>query len=348
MLCYTSGTTGKPKGALITHRNLVFNALALQKVWRWTKDDLLLHVLPLFHVHGLCVALHGGLNAGSTLVVHEKFDPLKSLQTIATMRCTMFMAVPTIYYRLLQTFARQKTDLSSMRVFISGSAPLSKELFTDFYNATGFRILERYGMTETQMIASNPYEPDKRIPGSVGYPLPGVRIRLAGQSGADCHPGEIGEVWVKGENVFKGYWRRPEKTEEAFSDKWFKTGDLGYQDEKDGMRLYLAGREKELIISGGYNVYPLEVEEVLNQHQAVREAAVVGIGHKEYGELVVAAVVLNRTGRDISEEDLISFCKEKLAGYKCPKRIQFIEKMPLNTMGKIQKNLVRSEFQSFK
>lgn len=340
LLCYTSGTTGKPKGAMITHRNLITNALALQKVWKWTENDILLNVLPMFHIHGLCVALHGALNACSKVIIHEKFDPRNSLETIEKERCTMFMAGPTIYYRLLNVWPELKTDLSSMRLFISGSAPLSEELFERFYSATGFPILERYGMTETQIIASNPYEPEKRIPKSVGYPLPGIQIRLISESGVDVKPGEIGELLVKGENVFKGYWQMPEKTKDSFLGDWFRTGDLGYQDEKDEMRLYLVGRSKELIISGGYNVYPKEVEDVLNQHDSVQESAVLGISDQEYGEKVVAAVVLKEKQPLISDEILIAFCKEKLAHYKCPKKIIFLDKLPRNALGKIQKHLI--------
>jgi malonyl-CoA/methylmalonyl-CoA synthetase len=340
LLCYTSGTTGKPKGAMIIHRNLITNALALQKVWKWTENDILLNVLPMFHIHGLCVALHGALNACSKVIIHEKFDPRNSLETIEKERCTMFMAVPTIYYRLLNVWPELKTDLSSMRLFISGSAPLSEELFERFYSATGFPILERYGMTETQIIASNPYEPEKRIPKSVGYPLPGIQIRLISESGVDVKPGEIGELLVKGENVFKGYWQMPEKTKDSFLGDWFRTGDLGYQDEKDGMRLYLVGRSKELIISGGYNVYPKEVEDVLNQHDSVQESAVLGISDQEYGEKVVAAVVLKEKQPLISDEILIAFCKEKLASYKCPKKIIFLDELPRNALGKIQKHLI--------
>lgn len=344
LLCYTSGTTGKPKGAMITHRNLITNAVALQKVWKWTENDILLNVLPMFHIHGLCVALHGALNAGSTIIIHEKFEPKKCIETIGKQKCTMFMAVPTIYYRLMEVWPELNPDLSSMRVFISGSAPLSEELFERFYSATGFRILERYGMTETQIIASNPYEEERRKSKSVGYALPGIQIRIASASGVDVKPGEIGEVLVKGENVFKGYWQMPKKTRDSFLGEWFRTGDLGYQDEKDEMRLYLVGRSKELIISGGYNVYPKEVEDVINQHSAVEESAVVGISDREYGEKVVAAVVLKEKQPAAFEDTLIKFCKGKLASYKCPKKIVFLDKLPRNALGKIQKHLIIEGF----
>ncbi len=342
LLCYTSGTTGRPKGAMITHRNLVTNTLSLQKIWKWTENDVLLHVLPIFHIHGLCVALHGGLNAGSTVILHEKFDPLKCLKAIEEMKVTMFMAVPTIYYRFLQAWRKSKNDLSSMRVFISGSASLSKELFEEFWSATGFRILERYGMTETQMITSNPYEEEMRIPGSVGYPLPGVQIRLVSESGNDVQPGEIGEVCIKGENVFKGYWHMPEKTRNSFFGEWFRSGDMGYQDEKDEMRLYLVGRSKELIISGGLNIYPKEVEDVLCQHESVQEAAVIGISDREYGEKVAAAIVLKKDGHPVTNEEIIAFCKKRLVNYKCPKKVVFLSVLPRNAMGKVQKHLIKN------
>lgn len=340
LLCYTSGTTGRPKGAMITHRNLVTNTLALQEVWKWTEKDVLLHVLPLFHIHGLCVALHGGLNAGSTVILHEKFEPQDSLKAIEEMRVTMFMAVPTIYYRLLQAWRETKSDLSSMRVFISGSAPMSKELMEEFWSDTGFRIMERYGMTEAQMITSNPYEEERRIPGSVGYPLPGVQIRLLSESGNDVQPGEIGEVCIKGENVFKGYRHMPEKTRNTFFGEWFRSGDLGYQDEQDEMRLYLSGRSKELIISGGFNVYPKEVEDVLCRHESVQEAAVVGIGDKEYGEKVAAAVVLKKDGLPLTKEEIMAFCKKRLVNYKCPREVIILKSLPRNAMGKVQKHLI--------
>ncbi len=340
LLCYTSGTTGRPKGAMITHRNLVTNTLSLQRVWKWTENDVLLHVLPVFHIHGLCVALHGGLNAGSTVILHEKFDPIKCLKAIEEMKVTMFMAVPTIYYRFLQAWRKINSDLSSMRIFISGSAPLSKELFEEFWSATGFRILERYGMTETQMITSNPYEEERRIPGSVGYPLPGVQIRLVSESGNVVQPGEIGEVCIKGENVFKGYWHMPEISRNSFSKDWFRSADLGYQDEQDEMRLYLVGRSKELVISGGLNVYPKEVEDVLCRHESVQEAAVIGISDQEYGEKVAAAVVLKKDSYPVTKEEIIVFCKKRLVNYKCPKEVIILESLPRNAMGKVQKHLI--------
>ncbi len=340
VICYTSGTTGRSKGAMITHRNLVANLLDLHEIWRWSESDVLLHVLPLFHVHGLMVAAQGALHAGATLVMHERFDPARAWDAIEADRCTVLMAVPTIYQRLMAEWDRRprKPDLSTMRVFLSGSAPLSENLFRRFEAATGHRILERYGMTEAGMIASNPYEPERRIPGSVGYPLPSVAIRVCDDQGRDVPPGQIGEVWVQGPNVFKGYWRMPEKTREALVDGWLRSGDLGYQDPGDGGRLYLKGRAKELIITGGYNVYPKEVELVLETHPAVRECAVVGVPDEEFGERVTAVVVPKPDVPPPAPEELIALCKAKLAGYKCPKRVFLAEELPRNAMGKVQKN----------
>jgi malonyl-CoA/methylmalonyl-CoA synthetase len=341
LLCYTSGTTGRSKGAMITHGNLIHNLCALHEAWRWTSQDRLLHVLPLFHIHGLAVALHGGLYAGATIIMEERFDPDRAWRIIEEERCSVFMAVPTIYQRLSlcwQTLEK-KPDLKSMRVFISGSAPLPEPLFYRFQAQTGHTLLERYGMTETGMIASNPYEPELRKVKSVGYPLSEVKVRVVGKDGQDAAPGTVGEVWIKGDNVFKGYWKQPEKTAESFEDGWFKSGDLGYLDPGDPMRLYLVGRAKELIITGGYNVYPKEIENVLESHEAVQEAAVFGMAHEDFGEQVVGAVVL-KEGSSLREEEIISFCRAHLAGYKCPKKIVFRSALPRNSMGKLQKHLL--------
>jgi len=344
MICYTSGTTGRSKGAVITHRNLVSNMMALQAAWGWTGRDRLLHVLPLFHVHGLVVAMHGALHAGSTVYMLERFDPVKTLKALDKEKITIFMAVPTIYHRLLHQWETVKPDLRNMRVFISGSAPLSENLFREFEEATGFRILERYGMTEAQMITSNPLDPDRRIPGSVGYPLPGISVRVVASDGRDVPPGEVGEVWIKGENVFKGYWNMPEKTAESLEQGWLQSGDLGYQTKDDDFRLNLVGRCKELIISGGYNVYPKEVESVLERHEAVDEAAVFGLPDEDFGERVVAAVVVKAGGHGEKPEDLISFARQYLAGYKCPKQVFFLDSLPKNAMGKVRKENLRKSF----
>ena len=344
MICYTSGTTGKSKGAMITHRNLVTNMQALKKIWEWTDQDVLLHVLPLFHIHGLVVALHGGLHAGSTILMHEKFDARKAWETVAKERCTLLMAVPTIYHRLLSEWERVKPGLETMRVFISGSAPLSENLFHRFEATTGFRILERYGMTEAGMITSNPYDPQGRKPKSVGYPLPGVRVRVVSEEGRDVKPGHIGEVWIQGDNVFRGYWQMPEKTRESFEGGWFKTGDVGYQDPGDDGRLYLVGRARELIITGGYNVYPKEVENTLEKHEAVHEAAVVGIPDDDYGERVAAVVVLKKDPCQAKPEEIIEFCKKHMASYKCPKQVFVVDQLPRNAMGKVQKDVLQANY----
>ena len=344
MICYTSGTTGKSKGALITHRNLATNMRALKEIWEWTDRDVLLHVLPLFHIHGLVVALHGGINSGSTIIMHEKFDPQRTWETIEKEQCTLLMAVPTIYHRLLNGWRKSTPDLKSMRLFISGSAPLSENLFHRFEKATGFRILERYGMTEAGMITSHPFDPVGRKPRSVGYPLPGVRVRVVSERGEDVKPGDVGEVWVQGDNVFKGYWQMPEKTRESFEQGWFKTGDVGYQNPTNDHRLYLVGKTKELIITEGYNVYPKEIENTLERHEGVQEAAVVGIPDEDYGEKVTAVVVLKKDQSRVKPEEMIDFCKKHMASYKCPKQIFVVDQLPRNAMGKIQKDVLQKNY----
>lgn len=346
MLCYTSGTTGRSKGAMITHRNLVSNMLALESAWEWTERDVLLHALPLFHVHGLNVAVHGSLYAGSTLFMHGKFDPGRAWDALEEKRCTLFMGVPTMYQRLMGEWEKRerKPDLRAMRLFISGSAPLPDVLFHRFERATGFRILERYGMTETGMIASNPVETAGRKARSVGYPLSGVAVRVVGEAESDVAPGEVGEVWIRGDNVFRGYWGMEEKTRESFADGWFRSGDLGLRDPQDDMRLYLVGRAKELIITGGFNVYPKEIENVLDSHEEVRESAVIGLPDEDLGERVVAAVVLRDVHSGVSPEALIEHCRMRLAPYKAPRRIEIVPELPRNAMGKIQKNRIPGIF----
>ncbi|MCA1959875.1 MAG: AMP-binding protein [Desulfomonile sp.] len=346
VICYTSGTTGRSKGAMITHKNMISNTTALHLAWEWSDRDVLLHVLPLFHVHGLFVALHGALNAGATVIMHEKFDARRAWETIDMGVCTILMGVPTMYQRLMNEWDEldRKPNLQNMRVFISGSAPLLDAQFRRFEQQTGFRILERYGMTETGMNTSNTIDPAGRKGQSVGYPLPGVEIRVCSPDGKDVPPGDVGEVWVRGDNVFKGYWKMPGKTKESFHGDWFMTGDLGYQDHEDGKRLYLVGRAKELIITGGYNVYPKEIENVLQTHEAVKEAAVIGIPDEDFGERVVAVVVAGKDMPGVSSESLIRFCKDQLAGYKCPKQIFFVDELPRNAMGKLQKNLLAERY----
>ncbi len=340
IICYTSGTTGRSKGAMITHRNLISNMLDLKNIWQWTDNDKLLHILPLFHVHGLFIALQGSLNAGSTTIMLERFEPLRVWKTLVQEKCTMLMGVPTIYQRLVNELEQLpgKPDLSAMRVFISGSAPLSVNLFARFEKLTGLRILERYGMTETGMNTSNLFDPAGRKPGSVGFPLPGVSLRVVDDKGVDVAPGEVGEVILKGDNVFKGYWQMPDKTKSSFVDGWFYSGDLGYQDPNDDMRVYLSGRAKELIITGGYNVYPKEIETVLETHPTVKECAVIGLPDEDFGERVTAVAALKNASEAADPKEMITFCRDKLAAYKCPKSIHFIDNLPRNAMGKIQKN----------
>jgi malonyl-CoA/methylmalonyl-CoA synthetase len=341
IIIYTSGTTGRPKGAEITHGNLKSNLDALHIAWGWQTDDILLHVLPIFHVHGLFVALHGALYTGATTLLMRDFDARKTLQALVDRRCTVFMAVPTIHNRLLDVPDAKSFDLSHLRLITSGSDRLPDEVFAGFQKTFGYTLLERYGMTETGMNCSNPLHGERRI-GSVGLPLPGVEVRIVhSETGETLADGEIGDVQLRGPNVFKGYWRQPEKTAESFSaDGWFKTGDLGYL-EADGY-LSLCGRSKDLIISGGLNIYPPEVERVLAEHPAVNVCAVIGCLDKEWGEKVTAVVVLNK-GESVTGEELIRFCRERLAPYKSPKSIVFRDDLPRNAMGKVQKAELRKE-----
>lgn len=340
VIVYTSGTTGRPKGAEITHGNLKSNLDALHSAWGWQPDDVLLHVLPIFHVHGLFVALHGALNAGATTLLMREFDARKTLQTLVERQCTVFMAVPTIHQRLLDVPDAKNFDLSHVRLITSGSDRLPDEVFTGFQQSFGHTLLERYGMTETGMNCSNPLHGERRI-GSVGLPLPGVDVRIVNSETEEpLLDGEIGDVQLRGPNIFKGYWRQPDKTSASFSaDGWFRSGDLGFR-EKDGY-ITLCGRSKDLIISGGLNIYPPEVERVLVEHPAVNACAVIGCRDKEWGEKVTAVVVLNR-GESVTSEELIAFCRERLAAYKSPKSIVFRDDLPRNAMGKIQKAELRS------
>jgi len=318
LLIYTSGTTGRPKGALLTHENLLASATAVNLAWRWSPEDTLLLVLPLFHVHGLGVGLNGTLCAGAACVLRGRFDPDDVAQRCAEGGISLFFGVPTIYQRLVST--GHARDLRSLRLLVSGSAPLAPALAEQIAEQTGQFPLERYGMTETIMLTSNPYE-GVRKPGTVGFPLPGVELRLA----------QDGEVQVRGPNVIAGYWERPEANAEAFtSDGWFRTGDIGELDE-DGY-LVLVGRSKELIISGGYNVYPREVEEALGTHPDVKEVAVVGRPSERWGEEVTAVVVARRR---VETEELRAHAARSLAPYKVPKRIEFAQELPRNALGKV-------------
>ena len=341
VIIYTSGTTGRPKGAEITHGNLISNLQSLHTAWGWQPDDILLHVLPIFHVHGLFVALHGALHAGATSLLMREFDPKRTLQMLANGQCTVFMAVPTIHQRLLDVPDASQFDLSHVRLITSGSDRLPDEVFTGFQQTFGYTLLERYGMTETGMNCSNPLNGERRL-GSVGLPLSGVEVRVVNPENDQPLPdGEIGEVQLRGPNIFKGYWKQPQKTAESFTaDDWFRTGDLGFL-EPDGY-LTLCGRSKDLIISGGLNIYPPEVERVLAEHPSVAACAVIGCPDREWGERVTAVVVLNGT-ESVTGEELIRFCRERLAPYKSPKSIFFRDDLPRNAMGKVQKAELRKK-----
>jgi malonyl-CoA/methylmalonyl-CoA synthetase len=339
VIIYTSGTTGRPKGAEITHGNLTSNLEALHQAWGWQPEDVLLHVLPIFHVHGLFVALHGALHAGATTLLMREFDANKTLRMLADGHCSVFMAVPTIHQRLLDVPGADQFDLSRVRLITSGSDRLPDEVFTGFQQTFGYTLLERYGMTETGMNCSNPLKGERRL-GSVGLPLSGVEVRVVNPENDQSLPnGEIGEVQLRGPNIFKGYWKQPQKTADSFSaDGWFRTGDLGFLAADE--YLTLCGRSKDLIISGGLNIYPPEVERVLAEHPAVAACAVIGCPDREWGERVIGVVVLNR-GESISSVNLIAFCRERLAPYKTPKSIVFRNDLPRNAMGKVQKAELR-------
>ncbi|OYT89560.1 MAG: malonyl-CoA synthase [Burkholderiales bacterium PBB6] len=340
-ILYTSGTTGRSKGAMLSHGNLLSNALTLRSYWRWQPDDVLIHALPIFHVHGLFVASHGALLNGSPMIWFSKFDPAAVLARLP--EATIFMGVPTLYVRLLGEAGLTPQACSHMRLFISGSAPLLMDTFTEWQRRTGHTILERYGMSETVMLTSNPCLPadGERRGGTVGFPLPGVGVRVHDDQGQPVPTGEIGGIEVRGPNVFGGYWRMPEKTREEFTaDGWFKTGDVGRVDA-DGY-VTIVGRSKDLIISGGYNVYPAEIESVLNDLDGVAESAVIGVPHADFGEAVVAVLVA-RSGAELDSARLISHLKGKIANFKVPKRVFVVTDLPRNTMGKVQKNLLREQ-----
>ncbi len=345
-ILYTSGTTGRSKGAMLTHGNLLSNARVLKDYWGWKPGDVLIHALPIFHVHGLFVALHGALLNGSRMLWCSKFDPRQVLGWLS--RATVFMGVPTLYTRLLGEPGLDRAAAANMRLFISGSAPLLIETFNEWRERTGHTILERYGMSETVMLTSNPYRADarhggqdERRGGTVGFPLPGVTLRVVDDAGQPVPVGEVGGIQVKGPNVFKGYWRMPEKTAEEFTaDGFFKTGDVGKVDTRGYVTI--VGRAKDLIISGGYNVYPAEIEGYLNDMTGVAESAVIGVPHPDFGEVGVA-VVIAKPGATLVPERLIADLKAQLANFKIPKRCFVVDTLPRNTMGKVQKNLLREQ-----
>jgi malonyl-CoA/methylmalonyl-CoA synthetase len=358
-LMYTSGTTGQPKGAMITHRNLVANITALHSTWRWRSTDVLLHSLPLYHFHGLFIACLTALFGGTKIFFLPKFDADAVIARLP--QATVFMGVPTYYTRLLEhpLFGKEfgKDACRTMRLFISGSAPLLAQTFRAFQERSGFPILERYGMTEAGVITSNPVD-GERVPGMVGAPLPGVSLRIVSEVGAVEHRspdrkgggktgnvltvGQVGEVEIKGDNVFSGYWRKPEETAALFTtDGFFRTGDLGRW-EPNG-HLAIVGRLTDLVITGGLNVYPKEIEMALDQFDGVAESAVIGVPHPDFGEAVIAVVVQEESFSRLTEESLLHQLKEVLANYKVPKRVFFTDHLPRNAMGKVQKNLLRSQ-----
>ena len=346
-IVYTSGTTGRSKGAMLSHGNLLSNALVLRDYWGWRTPeqggDVLIHALPVFHVHGLFVALHGALINGSKMVWLDRFDPRKVLEKMPV--ATVFMGVPTLYVRLLGEAGLNRDVARNMRLFISGSAPLLIETFTQWQQRTGHTILERYGMSETAMLTSNPYRAHdgERRGATVGFPLPGVDLRVQDDAGHTLAGGEIGDIEVRGPNVFAGYWRLPEKTKEEFTaDGYFKTGDVGRVD-KDGY-LTIVCRSKDLIISGGYNVYPAEVESYINAMPGVTESAVVGVSHPDFGEVGVA-VITAQPGATLDAEKILADLKSGLANFKVPKRCFVVAELPRNAMGKVQKNLLREQHQ---
>ncbi len=344
-ILYTSGTTGRSKGAMLSHGNLLSNALTLKDFWDWQPGDVLIHALPIFHVHGLFVASHGALLNGSKMIWFSRFDPKAVVARLP--EATVFMGVPTLYVRLLGEPGLTHAACRHMRLFVSGSAPLLVETFDAWTERTGHVLLERYGMSETVMLTSNPCRATDgaRRRGTVGRALPGVGLRVVNDAGAACPTGEIGHLQVRGPNVFAGYWKMPEKTQEEFStdaqgQRWFKTGDVG-RIEADAY-VAIVGRSKDLIISGGYNVYPAEIEGVINDLPGVAESAVIGVPHSDFGEAVVAVVVA-KPGHSLDAAAMVSQLKRQIANFKVPKHLAVVAELPRNAMGKVQKNLLREQ-----
>ncbi len=337
-ILYTSGTTGKSKGAMLSHRNLVSNSEVLRDFWKFTENDVLLHMLPIYHTHGLFVACNLLAIVGGSMIFLEKFDVEKALLWMK--RATSMMGVPTFYTRLLASEKLNNESAKHMRLFISGSAPLLSETHIEFEKRTGKKILERYGMTETNMNISNPYD-GLRKAGTVGISLPGIEIRIVNEEGKEVEMGQIGTIELKGENIFKGYWGMEEKTKESFKDDgFFITGDLAKKDENGYFTI--VGRDKDMIISGGLNVYPKEIEDVINQIPDISESAVIGINHYDFGEAVVALVISDN--KKLEERYVLDLLKDKIAKYKQPKKIIFLEELPRNSMGKVQKNILREKY----
>ena len=338
-LLYSSGTTGKPKGIMLSHGNISSNAESLVKAWGFQESDCLLHALPIYHVHGLFVALGCVFMTGSKLKWLESFDADEVLKSIP--ECTVMMGVPTYYTRLLKRDLLDSKLTEGIRLFISGSAPLLEETFNEFNQRTNHQILERYGMTETNMNTSNPLKGNRK-PGTVGLPLEDVQVRVVDEENNVLSQGEIGNLQIKGPNVFKGYWEMPEKTKEDFSkDGFFNTGDKGLIDE--GGYVSIIGRSKDMIISGGLNVYPKEIESLIDKIEGVLESAVIGLSDEDLGEKVVA-VIVSEESKTLDEKKVISEIKDQLAGFKAPKEVKFIDQLPRNAMGKVQKNILRETF----
>lgn len=338
-ILYTSGTTGRSKGAMLSHRNLGSNTETLHALWGFQPDDVLLHALPIFHTHGLFVATNCVLYNGSGMLFLNRFDAATMIRLMP--RATVMMGVPTFYTRLLAEADFTAEACRNMRLFISGSAPLLEETFVQFQERTGHSILERYGMTETNMNTSNPLDGDRRA-GTVGFPLPGVEVRIADEEGKILAQGETGVLEVKGPNVFQGYWRMPEKTASEFRpDGFFITGDVARVDERGYIQI--VGRAKDLIISGGFNVYPKEIELCVDAIEGVGESAVIGLPHPDFGEAVVA-VVTRKNGAELEAQKIIDAVKDDLANFKVPKKVVFLEELPRNAMGKVQKNVLRENY----
>jgi len=336
-IIYTSGTTGRSKGAMLTHANLVSNAETLCTAWGWRDDDVLLHALPIFHVHGLFVALNCAFLSATPVVFLPRFDAGAILRELP--RSTVLMGVPTFYARLLNETGLDAQACAGMRLFISGSAPLTEQTFHGFRDRTGFDILERYGMSETLMNTSNPLR-GERVAGTVGFALPGIEVRIADAAGRPVAPGEVGGIEVRGPNVFKGYWNQPERTASEFrADGFFVTGDLGTMDDEG--RVVIVGRNKDVVISGGYNVYPKEVETLIDEMPGVTESAVIGVPHPDFGEAVVAVLVARG---EVDQASVDAHLEGRLARYKQPKRVVRIPELPRNAMGKVQKNSLRQRY----
>jgi malonyl-CoA/methylmalonyl-CoA synthetase len=339
-ILYTSGTTGRSKGAMLSHDNLASNSYSLVDYWRFTENDVLIHALPIYHTHGLFVASNVTLFARASMIFLPKFDPDLIIKLMA--RATVLMGVPTFYTRLLQNPALSKEATKHMRLFVSGSAPLLADTHREWSARTGHAVLERYGMTETNMNTSNPYDGD-RVPGAVGFPLPGVSVRVTDpETTRELKRDEIGMIEVKGPNVFRGYWRMPDKTRAEFRDDgFFITGDLGKIDDKG--YVHIVGRGKDLVISGGFNVYPKEIESEIDAMPGVVESAVIGVPHADFGEGVTAVVVCNK-GADVTENSVLKGLEGRLAKFKMPKRVFVVDELPRNAMGKVQKNILRDTY----